>query len=147
MKVKDEPSSFAVRTSAGVAQLTSRRTFMRRTLEGAFALAASSALVNTVFAEQAEAALCGPSPYCYCCGDTIRTCGSATNCTTRNYGTSRCGTLNNCWSVRTSTGVVYLCCDCCCRASRGCASSSWSYCFGGTCTTNYKRCICQYRCC
>jgi hypothetical protein len=143
--MKDEPS-FAIRTSTALAQVTSRRVFVRRTLEGAFALAASSALVNTVFAEQAKAATCGPSPYCYCCGDTIRTCGSATNCTTRNYGTSRCGTLNNCWSVRTST-TVWLCCDCCCRASRGCAASSWSYCFGGTCTTNYKRCVCQYRCC
>jgi hypothetical protein len=143
--MKAEPS-FAIRTSTTLAHVTSRRTFMRRTLEGAFALAASTALVNTVFAEQAEAAICGPSPPCRCCGDTIRTCGSTVNCTKRNYGTSRCGTLNNCWSVRTSN-TVWLCCDCCCRASRGCASTSWKYCFGGNCTTNYKQCVCQYRCC
>jgi hypothetical protein len=40
--MKDEPS-FAIRTSTALAQVTSRRVFVRRTLEGAFALAASTA--------------------------------------------------------------------------------------------------------
>lgn len=131
-----------------VAIITTRRRFLRWSLERAFVLGASAALVEGLFAERASATHtpCGASqvsPRCSCSGG-----GSAcsSNCKNRNYGTGNCGTQNNCWI----TGD-YKCCDCCChnpctnlndcdRPNHTCRTCGNDTC-GGTGTWNRCTCI------
>lgn len=107
------PADLSVRNAAErVALISTRRRFLRWTLESAFLLGTSAALVEGLFAERASGTHtpCGSSqvaPRCSCCGGGSR-CSS--RCKNRNWGTRTCGSLNNCWQTGSN-----LCCDCCCH--------------------------------
>src|SRR5438105_4794035 len=92
-----DSTPLVIRVAEGWAKVTSRRRFLRSVLEGTLLVGASGALVGGLFEQQAAAARhgpdCGPSPYCYCCGDNSNPCGS---CKNRKYATSSCGSPI-CW--------------------------------------------------
>jgi hypothetical protein len=136
-KLVSTPEDTAVaRFSRQVAERTSRRTFMRRSLTAAFAFGASAALANS-FVAPAEAAICGPSPYCAStqCDTLHQDCRGSAGCRRRKYNTSYCSsTAPNCWLV-ISGDVRYHCCDCCCPGGTG-----------GLCSgCSGRKCICRFR--
>jgi hypothetical protein len=131
-----------VRLSEYVAQQTSRRVFLRRTLTGAFAFGASAALANLTKPAYADA-LCGPqltSPYCTSgkCSSSRQDCSSGAGCRRRRYGslTACVGwTTANCW-VNRYQDTRWLCCDCCCPGGSG------RVCTG---CTGRRACVCRFR--
>lgn len=129
------------------AVISTRRRFLRWTLERAFLLGTSAALVEGLFADRASAThtVCGSSqeaPRCSCCGGG-EACSSS--CKERQWNTGTCNNQPNCW-----TYGAYKCCDCCCHnpctnfndcsqpghTCRTCSNSS----SGGSGTWN--RCVC-----
>jgi hypothetical protein len=135
--VNTSEDTAVVRFSRHVAERTSRRTFMRRSLTAAFAFGASAALSNA-FVAPAEAAICGPSPYCASsqCSATRQDCYSSAGCRRRKYNTSSCAswTTSNCW-VAVYQDTRHLCCDCCCPGGTG-----------GLCSgCSGRKCICRFR--
>lgn len=138
----------ATRFAQAMAVGTSRRTFMRRIMQTAFALGASAAMVGEVFQGEAQAFHtypCGDSPICpksqggYLTGNVCPSPGKP-----RCYAGSTCtsSSCNKCWLAGS-----WLCCDCCYqnvsntqpghtrRSCSGCGSGLW------------YRCINVYRCC
>ena len=130
-----------IRLSEYVAQRTSRRVFLRRTLTAAFAFgttAAMSSLTSTAHAD----ALCGPglvSPYCAGtqCDALKQDCRSSASCRRRKYSTFTCASWStaNCWTWRYQD-TRWLCCDCCCPGGNGHVCSG--------CTTK-RACTCRFR--
>jgi hypothetical protein len=131
----------AIRLSEYVAQRTSRRVFLRRTLTAAFAFSTTAAMSNLTGTAYADA-VCGPqrvSPYCAGgqCSSSRQDCSSGAGCRRRKYATNTCGSWsdNNCW-VNRYQDTRWLCCDCCCPGGSG------SRCSG--CSTK-RACVCRFR--
>jgi len=125
------------RLARAVSVATTRRAFFHNMLRGTFTIFASSALVGWVFAEQAEAAICFPSPPCpsgVCGGSYQNVCLSVGGtCKNTGYGHTPCNTTYpGCWYP----GWPWLCCDCCCSHATGAACTSRG-------CEAYKKCICQ----
>lgn len=144
--------ALSIRAAHGMALLTSRRQFLRRTLEGAFVLGASSASVGTLFEEQAWAnhsAPCGPAPLCTAsgCDTALQKCKSP--CKNQHYNGGHCDSHYNCWAA---TNPPTLCCDCCCPSTSylQCPAPGHNCNPPGQCSNcggTYYKCICNFACC
>jgi hypothetical protein len=127
-----------------LARETSRRSFVKKLLKGAFLVGASGALMGSVFTETARAHhVCvdpGDSPYCpitTCCNSSTKNCKNTSSCKGRPYRGSTCQSTGGCWTEY-EQGKLWKCCDCCTTASVG--GQSCTGCGGGT----WQRCVCEF---
>jgi hypothetical protein len=127
---------------AGSARGVTRRRFLRRAGQAAFGTAVAVAY-GSLTVRPAEAAVCGPSPYCnlstrcYSSGACHNTSRTKPRAYSKFYCISSGAGYPNCWYATSPAGNRYRCCDCCADYNTG----------GNRCSTNcgsgFYACICR----